>query len=105
MTRVARQRMFPDSPVCCPLCGGGPEHCSHLFFQCPLAQEAWRGDGGGPTLRDLGGDVLELQIGRLFQTGGGLEADLRHFVGDLDPQERGHLQGHLPVWRCHYTYN
>ena len=43
MTRVARQRMFPDSPVCCPLCGGGPEDCSHLFFQCPLAQEAWRG--------------------------------------------------------------
>ena len=22
MTRVARQRMFPDSPVSCPLCGG-----------------------------------------------------------------------------------
>ena len=29
--------------LCCPLCGGGPEDCSHLFFQCPLAQEAWRG--------------------------------------------------------------
>ena len=43
MTRVARQRMFPDSPVSCPLCGRGPEDCSHLFFQCPLAQEAWRG--------------------------------------------------------------
>ena len=42
-TRVARQRMFPDSPISCPLCGGGPEDCSHLFFQCPLAQEAWRG--------------------------------------------------------------
>ena len=37
MTRVARQRMFPDSPVSCPLCGRGPEVCSHLFFQCPLA--------------------------------------------------------------------
>ena len=43
MTRVAQQRMFPDSPVSCPLCGGGPEDCSHLFFQCSLAQEAWRG--------------------------------------------------------------
>ena len=65
MTRVARQGMFPDSPVCCPLCGGGPEDCSHLFFQCPLAQVAWRGagGGGGPTLRDLGGEVLERRIG------------------------------------------
>ena len=37
MTRVARQRMFLHSPVSCPLCGGGPEDCSHLFFQCSLA--------------------------------------------------------------------
>ena len=63
------------------------------------------GGGGGPTLRDLGGDVLELLVGRLFQTGGGLEADLRHPVGDLDSQEQGHLQWHLPVRRCYYTYS
>ena len=63
------------------------------------------GDGGGPTLRDLWGGVLELLVGRLLQTGGGLEADLRHSVGDLDPQERGNLQGHLPVRWCHYTYS
>ena len=43
MTRAVRQRMFPDSLVSCTLCGGGPEDCSHLFFQCSLAQEAWRG--------------------------------------------------------------
>ena len=42
MTRVVRQRMFPASPVSCPLYDGGPEDCSHLFFQCPLAQAAWR---------------------------------------------------------------
>ena len=32
MTRAMRQCMFPDSPVSCPLCGGGTEDCSHLFF-------------------------------------------------------------------------
>ena len=42
MTQVVRQRMFPASPVSCPLYDGGPEDCSHLFFQCPLAQAAWR---------------------------------------------------------------
>ena len=71
----------------------------------PVGLGGMAGGGGGPTLRDLGGDVLELLVGRLFQTGGGLVADLRHSVGDLDPQERGHLQGHLPVRRCHYTYS
>ena len=38
---------------------------------------------------------MELLVGRLIQTRGGLEADLRHTVGDMDPQEQGHLQGHL----------
>ena len=75
------------------------------FLPMPVGSGGMAGGGGGPTLRDLGGDVLELLIGGLFQTGGGLEADLRHSVGDLDPQERGHLQGHLPVRRCHYTYS
>ena len=42
MTRVVRQRTHPDSPVNCPVCGGGPEDCSHLFFQCLLTQEVWR---------------------------------------------------------------
>ena len=43
MTQVVRQRMLLDSPVSCPLCGGGPKDCSHLFFQCSLVQEAWQG--------------------------------------------------------------
>ena len=41
MTRAVRQRMYPDSPENCPLRDGGFEDCSHLFFQCPLAQEVW----------------------------------------------------------------
>ena len=42
MTRVVRQHMLPNTSVSCPLCDGGPEDCSHLFFLCPLAQAAWR---------------------------------------------------------------
>ena len=75
------------------------------FLPMPAGSGGMAGGGGGPTLGDLGGDVLELLIGGLVQTEGGLEADLRHSMGDLDPQERGHLQGHLPVRRCHYTYS
>ena len=43
MTRAVRQRMLPNAPVSCPLCSWGPEDCSHLFFQCSLVQETWRG--------------------------------------------------------------
>ena len=75
------------------------------FLPMPVRSGGMARGGGGPTFRDLGVDVLELLIGGLFQIGGGLEADLRHSVGDLDPQERGHLQGHLPIRRCHYTYS
>ena len=42
MTRAFRQRMYPDSPVSCPLCNQGVEDCDHLFFQCSLVQEAWQ---------------------------------------------------------------
>ena len=37
----------------------------------PVGSGGVAGGGGGPTLRDLGGDALELLVGRLFQTGGG----------------------------------
>ena len=37
----------------------------------PVGSGGMAGGGGGPTLRDLGGDVLELLVGRLFLTGGG----------------------------------
>ena len=40
MTRAFRHRMYTDSPVSCPLCNQGVEDCDHLFFQCPLAQQA-----------------------------------------------------------------
>ena len=103
MTRAVRQRMFPDSPVNCPLCAGGPEDCSHLFFHCLLAQEVWR----------------EAAVVHLFVTSdeafwsslsGGFfrrEAYWRRIfasVGNLDPQKRSHLQGRHPTWRWHYTH-
>ena len=60
---------------------------------------------GGPSLCDIIGDILELPVGRLRQAGGGLEADFRHPVGNLDPWERGRLQGCHPIRRYHYTYS
>ena len=54
------------------------------------------GGCGGPSLRDIGGGFLELTIGGFLQAGGGMEADFRHTVGNLDPQERGCLQGVTP---------
>ena len=42
MTRAFCLRIYPDSPVSCPLCNRGVEDCDHLFFQCSLAQEAWQ---------------------------------------------------------------
>ena len=62
------------------------------------------GGRGGLPLCDIRGGVLELLVGKLFQAGGGLEADFRHTVGHMDSQERGHLQGHLPIRRCHHAH-
>ena len=45
MTRVIRRRMVPRAIVSCPHCVGEDEDCSHLFFTCPLAQEAWKAAG------------------------------------------------------------
>ena len=83
----------------------GPRGLLPSLLPMPIGSGGMAGGGGSPTLRDLGGDVLELLVGRVFQTGGGLEANLRHLVGDLNSQERGHFQGHLAVRRCHYTYS
>ena len=41
MTRAMRHRLFPVAVVNCPLCDGEVEDCSHLFFTCPMVQEAW----------------------------------------------------------------
>ena len=45
MTRAMRHRLFPGAVVNCPLCDGEVEDCSHLFFTCPMVQEAWRTAG------------------------------------------------------------
>ena len=45
MTKVIRHRIFPRAIVCCPLCAGEDEDCPHLFFTCPIVQEAWRAAG------------------------------------------------------------
>ena len=62
------------------------------------------GGRGDLPLRDIGGGFLELPIRGLFQAGGRLEANLRHTVGNLNPQERSHLQGRHPIQRCHHTH-
>ena len=69
----------------------GPRGLLPSLLPMPVGSGGMAGGGGSPNLRDLGGDVLELLVGRLFQTGGRLEADLRDPVGDLDSQERGHF--------------
>ena len=51
----------------------------------------------------LSGGFLELPVRGLLQAGGGLKANLRHTVGNLNPQEQSHLQGRHPIRRCHHT--
>ena len=45
MTRVICPRMFPRAVMCCLLCAGEDEDYPHLFFMCPIEQEAWRAVG------------------------------------------------------------
>ena len=45
VTRVMRRRMIPGAIVSFLLCAGEDEDCSHLFFACPMVQEAWRAAG------------------------------------------------------------
>ena len=47
MTRTLRRRFDLEAPVVCPLCNEAEEDCSHLFFQCPLAQTFWQTVGVG----------------------------------------------------------
>ena len=90
--RMASSTAAPHDP------GGATAHVSRFSSMLP---SLWRGSrgllpsflpmpvrlggmargGSSPTFRDLGGDVLELLIGGLFQTGGGLEADLSPLYG------------------------
>ena len=45
MTRVIRRHIVPGAVVSCSLCAGEDKDCSHLFFTCPIVQEAWRTGG------------------------------------------------------------
>ena len=113
MTRVMRQRMLPATSVSCPLCDGGPEDLLPPLLSMPVGSGGMEGGRGSPPLRDIrsgpplcdiGGGILEIPIGGFLLEGGRLEADFRHFVGNLDPPERGCLHGSHPVQRCHYTH-
>ena len=70
----------------------------------PVGSGGMEGGRGGLSLCDIGGGILELPIGGFLQEGGRLEADFRHTVGNLDPPERGCLQGSHPIQRCYYTH-
>ena len=84
--------------------GGGAEDCFHLFFQSSLAQKAWRA-AAVVRLSVTSEEAFWNFLSRgHLQWGGGLEADFRHAVGHLDPQERGHHQGCDPIRRCHYSH-
>ena len=51
MTRAMRHHLVPGAIMNCPLCDGEIEDCSHLFFTCPMVQEAWRTSGAArPTV-------------------------------------------------------
>ena len=40
-TRYAHSRWSPKVSASCPMCSREDEDCTHLFFQYPVAQEAW----------------------------------------------------------------
>ena len=40
--RTLRRHFDPVALTVCPLCNEAEEDCSHIFFQCLLAQAAWR---------------------------------------------------------------
>ena len=70
----------------------------------PIGSGGMEGGCGGPSLCDIRGGLLELPIEGFLQVGGGLAADISQTVGNLDPHERGYLQGCHPIRRCHYTH-
>ena len=41
MTRTMQRLLVPGAVVSCPLCDGEEDDGSHLFFTCPMVQEAW----------------------------------------------------------------
>ena len=98
MMRSLRQRYVPEADVGCVMCSGATEDCTHLFFECPLVQPVW-------TAAALGGiDATSAaafwrSISGAFSAGGRVEDHFRHFMGDMAPPERDHLQGSTPLHR------
>ena len=82
-----------SQPCALPSLRWGPEDCSHLFFQCPLAQAAWRVAGVARLSVTSEEAFWRSLSGGFFRR----EADFCHSVGNLDPPERGCLQGNHPV--------
>ena len=80
-----------------PFLRWGPKGLFPPLLPMSVGSVGMAGGPNGPSLRDNRGGILELFVGGFFQAGGGLEADFRHGVGNLDPQERGCLQGCHPV--------
>ena len=56
-------------------------------------------DGFGRNQRHVCGCFLALDLSRAFLAGGRVEDHFRHFMGDMAPAERDHLQGSSPLHR------
>ena len=66
------------------MCWGG-RGLSTLVFHVLDSTGSVAGGGGCSSCCVIGRGVLELPYGRLFQTGDGLEASLRHVMGNMVP--------------------
>ena len=56
-------------------------------------------NGFGRNQRHVCGCFLALDLSRAFPAGGRVEDHFRHFMGDMAPPERDHLQGSSPLHR------
>ena len=79
MTRTLRHCYNPVAPAVCPLCNEAEEDCSHLFFQCTLAQAAWRVAGVGHLDTSSDEEFWRSISGGVFHR----EADWRHIFTTL----------------------
>ena len=95
MTRTLRHRFDQEAPAVCLLCNEAEEDYSHLFFQCSLAQAAWRAVGGGhgPSRHLLGRGILAIHQRWHIPLKGELATYLRHFMVSEATSKPGHFQG------------
>ena len=66
------------------MCWGG-QGLFPLIFHVPNSTGSMAGDGGCSSCCIFGREVLELAYRGLFKTGDGLEASLRHIMGNMAP--------------------